>query len=139
MWLAREAKQALSANLQPHDRSQDGLQKAAQRCSRTRKNGDNYSEPEGSSCQSRLQQPPGGYINAHILKLAHQRGYTLIGTCRERMNRPVKMSLPAIVNRVNVRRHFSLSVLDSATRGSSVFYACRMARSLALAVPKKFA
>lgn len=47
MWLAREAKQALSANLQPRDRSQDGLQKAAQRCSSTPKNADNYPEPEG--------------------------------------------------------------------------------------------
>jgi hypothetical protein len=95
--------------------------------------------PRVSSCQSGLQQPPGRYINAHILKLAYHRGYALIGTCRERMNRPAKVSLPVIVNRVNVRRHFSLSVLDSATRGSSAFYACRMARSLALAVPKKFA
>jgi len=47
MWLARTAKQALSANLQPRDRSQDGLQKAAHRYSSMRKNGDNYSEPEG--------------------------------------------------------------------------------------------
>jgi peptidoglycan/xylan/chitin deacetylase (PgdA/CDA1 family) len=87
----------------------------------------------------RYMAAPGGYINSHILKLGYDLGYTLIGTCREQMNCATNMRLPTSVNRVNVRRNFSPNAVRSAAQGSSGFYAWRMARSLALSLPKKFA
>jgi peptidoglycan/xylan/chitin deacetylase (PgdA/CDA1 family) len=104
-------------------------------------------ELENSKCwledvigeEVRYMAAPGGYINSNILKLAYQRGYTLVGTCHERMNSLASMTLPNTVNRVNVRRHFSLKAFRQATCGSYLFYIWRMARALGLAVPKRFA
>jgi len=80
---------------------------------------------------------PGGFINAQVFRLAVEYGYTLAGTCREWMNSPEVMRLPAEVNRVNVRQHFSLRTLFHALEGHSGFYAWRRLRAAALAVPKQ--
>ena len=58
--------------------------------------------------QVRYMGAPGGFINSRVMSLAYEHGYTLLGTCNEWMNSPGVMVLPCKVNRVNVRRHFSL-------------------------------
>jgi peptidoglycan/xylan/chitin deacetylase (PgdA/CDA1 family) len=80
---------------------------------------------------------PGGFINARVFKLAKRLGYVLVGTCHERMNSPRTMVLPGLVNRVNVRRHFSLGHFRDIVYGSSPFYLWRQLRSAALAIPKE--
>ena len=80
---------------------------------------------------------PGGYINARVLQLAAECGYFLTGTCRERMNSLETMVLPSMVNRVNVRQHFSLRTFRHAVEGDPGFYAWRRLRAAALAVPKQ--
>jgi peptidoglycan/xylan/chitin deacetylase (PgdA/CDA1 family) len=81
---------------------------------------------------------PGGYINARVMKQAADSGYVLIGTCNEWVNVARTMQLPSSVNRVNVRRHFSLNDLHRIVNGSLRFYLWRQARSAALALPKQF-
>jgi peptidoglycan/xylan/chitin deacetylase (PgdA/CDA1 family) len=80
---------------------------------------------------------PGGFINARVFKLAQRLGYVLVGTCHERMNSPRTMILPSLVNRVNVRRHFSQEHFRDIVYGSSPFYLWRQLRSAALAIPKE--
>jgi peptidoglycan/xylan/chitin deacetylase (PgdA/CDA1 family) len=84
----------------------------------------------------RYSAAPGGYINWLILQLAAACGYFLTGTCREWMNSPETMVLPGIVNRVNVRQHFSLRLFRQAVEGHPGFYAWRRLRAAALVVPK---
>lgn len=89
--------------------------------------------------QVRHMAAPGGYINNHLVRLAYSSGYTLVGTCKEWMNSFEKMMiLPNKVNRVNVRRHFSLRTLRQAIEGHTGFYFRRRLRSAALALPKQF-
>lgn len=45
----------------------------------------------------------------YVLRTAQEQGYVLTGTCNEWMNSAQAMRLPGVVNRVNVRRHFSMS------------------------------
>jgi peptidoglycan/xylan/chitin deacetylase (PgdA/CDA1 family) len=85
----------------------------------------------------RYMAAPGGYINARILRLAYRSGYTLIGTCRERMNSPETMKLPGTVNRVNIRQHFSLRDFCNAVQGHRGFYTWRQIRAASLAIPKQ--
>jgi len=80
---------------------------------------------------------PGGYINSRIMHQAQDCGYLLIGTCNEWMNSTETMSLPAPVNRVNVRKHFSERNVRQIVDGSLGFYLWRQARSAALALPKQ--
>ena len=80
---------------------------------------------------------PGGFINARVANLALEHGYVLTGTCHERMNSPRTMVLPGLVNRVNVRRHFSLRHLHDIVYGCFTFYLWRQIRSAALAIPKQ--
>lgn len=80
---------------------------------------------------------PGGYINDRVLELAYKSGYTLVATCRERMNSAASMRLPAIVNRVNIRQHFSMPNFRSVVQGDAGFYAWRQVRAAALAIPKQ--
>jgi peptidoglycan/xylan/chitin deacetylase (PgdA/CDA1 family) len=80
---------------------------------------------------------PGGFINPRVMRQALESGYVLIGTCNEWMNSPRTMSLPSQVNRVNVRRHFSVDDLRRIADGSFGFYLWRQARSAALAIPKQ--
>jgi peptidoglycan/xylan/chitin deacetylase (PgdA/CDA1 family) len=80
---------------------------------------------------------PGGYINTRVMRQALDSGYVLIGNCNEWMNAGT-MQLPGPVNRVNVRRHFSLGHLRHITNGFLGFYLWRQARSAALAIPKQF-
>jgi peptidoglycan/xylan/chitin deacetylase (PgdA/CDA1 family) len=86
----------------------------------------------------RYMAAPGGFINERVFQLASEFNYVLSGTCRERMNSPETMSLPTRVNRVNVRRHFSLQTFGRAVEGDASFYAWRQLRSAVLAVPKQF-
>ncbi len=85
----------------------------------------------------RYMAAPGGFINGRVLRLACNCGYVLTGTCREWMNSLVTMSLPGIVNRVNVRQHFSLRTFRHAVQGHRGFYAWRQVRSAALTIPKQ--
>lgn len=80
---------------------------------------------------------PGGFMNARVFTLAKALGYVLVGTCREKRNAPGRMSLPCLVNRVNVRRHFSLRNVRDIVNGGLPFYLWRQVRSAALALPKQ--
>jgi peptidoglycan/xylan/chitin deacetylase (PgdA/CDA1 family) len=80
---------------------------------------------------------PGGFINARVMKSAYECGYALVGTCNEWMNSPGKMVLPCNVNRVNVRRHFSLKTFQHILEGHPAFYTWRQIRTLSLQVPKQ--
>ena len=79
---------------------------------------------------------PGGFINSRVSELAQERGYVLIGTCNEWMNSRRTLRLPCRVNRVTIRRHFSLRDLRRILQGSLDFYLWRQVRSVALATPK---
>ncbi len=85
----------------------------------------------------RYMSAPGGFINARIMKLAHEYGYILIGTCNEWMNSPKAMTLPGEVNRVNIRRHFAIGDIQRIVEGHLGFYVWRQVRAAALAVPKQ--
>jgi peptidoglycan/xylan/chitin deacetylase (PgdA/CDA1 family) len=80
---------------------------------------------------------PGGFINSRVLRLARERGYVLTGTCNEWMNSRQAMSLPGKVNRVNIRRHFSLHDFRRIIHGDLGFYIRRQVRAAALAIPKQ--
>ena len=80
---------------------------------------------------------PGGFINSRIINLAYEQGYVLTATCNEWMNSPETMALPCTVNRVNIRRHFSLGTFRHILEGRLGFYAWRRVRALALWVPKR--
>lgn len=85
----------------------------------------------------RYMAAPGGFVNARVMKLAFECGYTLVGTCNEWMNSPATMALPGSVNRVNVRRHFSIQAFRHIAEGHPGFYIWRQIRATALAVPKR--
>jgi peptidoglycan/xylan/chitin deacetylase (PgdA/CDA1 family) len=85
----------------------------------------------------RYTAAPGGYINAHIMRLAREYGYILTGTCHEWMNSPNVITLPGQVNRVNVRRQFSLRTFRQIVEGNLSFYLWRQLRAMALTIPKQ--
>jgi peptidoglycan/xylan/chitin deacetylase (PgdA/CDA1 family) len=85
----------------------------------------------------RYMAAPGGFINARAMKSAYECGYALVGTCNEWMNSPDTMALPGSVNRVNVRRHFSLEAFRHIVEGHPGFYIWRQIRATTLAVPKR--
>jgi hypothetical protein len=80
---------------------------------------------------------PGGYINTRVFNLSKDLGYMMVGTCHEKMNPPTGMKLPCLVNRVNVRRQFSLRNIREIINGSLPFYLWRQLRSAALTIPKQ--
>jgi peptidoglycan/xylan/chitin deacetylase (PgdA/CDA1 family) len=84
----------------------------------------------------RYMSAPGGYVNSKVLSLAYAHGYTLAGTCREQMN-SIRVAVPGIVSRVNVRRSFSEATFKRLVQGSGAFYAFRQIRSAALWIPKE--
>jgi peptidoglycan/xylan/chitin deacetylase (PgdA/CDA1 family) len=85
----------------------------------------------------RYMAAPGGFINARVMKSAYECGYVLLGTCNEWMNSPATIALPGRVNRVNVRRHFSIQAFRHIVEGHPGFYVWRQIRAAALAVPKR--
>jgi len=85
----------------------------------------------------RYMAAPGGFINSRVLQLAQERGYVLTGTCNEWMNSERAISLPGKLNRVNIRRHFSLRHFRQIIQGDLNFYIWRQVRAAALAVPKQ--
>ncbi|MGA9391431.1 MAG: polysaccharide deacetylase family protein [Candidatus Sulfotelmatobacter sp.] len=87
--------------------------------------------------QVRYMAAPGGFINSRVSNMARERGYVLIGTCREWMNHTGKMALPCEVSRVNVRRQFSAAIFRRAVTGRIGFYLSRQLRAAALAIPKQ--
>ena len=85
----------------------------------------------------RYMAAPGGFVNARVINLAYECGYTLVGTCNEWMNSPETMALPCTVNRVNVRRHFSTGAFLRIIQGDLGFYMRRQVRALSLWIPKQ--
>ncbi len=79
---------------------------------------------------------PGGYFNARVTQLAFEEGYMLFGTCVEAMNSTDRLTLPAVLNRVNVRSHFPMSTFQSILEGDPLFYWRRRVRGAVLAIPK---
>ena len=80
---------------------------------------------------------PGGYVNRRVTSYAESQGYVLTGTCREWMNSGKQLKLPAQVNRVNVRKSFSVGDIKRIVYGDLAFYSWRQIRSAALYVPKQ--
>jgi peptidoglycan/xylan/chitin deacetylase (PgdA/CDA1 family) len=80
---------------------------------------------------------PGGYVNAYVLRTAQEQGYVLTGTCNEWMNSAQSMRLPGVVNRVNVRRHFSIADFQRILEGNRGFYLWRQVRAATLMIPKQ--
>jgi peptidoglycan/xylan/chitin deacetylase (PgdA/CDA1 family) len=85
----------------------------------------------------RYTAAPGGFTNSRIIKLTYEQGHVLTGTCNEWMNSPATMTLPCTVNRVNIRRHFSLKTFRRILEGHAGFYTWRQIRALALWAPKQ--
>ena len=79
---------------------------------------------------------PGGYFNSQTTELAFREGYTLFATCIEDMNCTDRLVLPGVLNRVNVRAHFSMDAFRSIVEGRRPFYWKRRARAVALTIPK---
>jgi peptidoglycan/xylan/chitin deacetylase (PgdA/CDA1 family) len=80
---------------------------------------------------------PGGYGNRRTMELAQEQGYLLTGNSNEWMNFRDTMSVPGQVNRVSMRRKFSLHDLRSIVHGDWRFYLWRQVRRAGLAVPKE--
>lgn len=85
----------------------------------------------------RYMAAPSGFINPRVMKSAFECGYALVGTCNEWMNSPDTMTLPSSVNRVNVRRHFSIRAFRHIVEGHPGFYVWRQVRAGGLAIPKR--
>ena len=85
----------------------------------------------------RYMAAPGGFVSRRVLRLAYSFGYRLIGTCRESVNPVSTLNLPGTLNRVNVRRHFSLADFRRIVENHFGFYLRRRVRSSLLWLPKK--
>jgi peptidoglycan/xylan/chitin deacetylase (PgdA/CDA1 family) len=85
----------------------------------------------------RYMAAPGGFINARVMKSAYECGYTLVGTCNEWTNSPGKMALPCTVNRVNIRRHFTLADFRGMVENDLGFYLRQQIRHGLLWLPKQ--
>ncbi len=79
---------------------------------------------------------PGGDFDSRVTELAFRVGYTLFGTCTEDMNRASRLRLPGLLNRINVRAHFSMEDFRSIVEGRRLFYWKRQARAAVLTIPK---
>lgn len=87
--------------------------------------------------QVRYMAAPGGYLNHEVIRSAYGRGYALLGSCREKMNSSARMTLPGLVNRVNIHRRFSLQDFCRVAEGSPGFYLWRQIRAAVLSIPKQ--
>jgi peptidoglycan/xylan/chitin deacetylase (PgdA/CDA1 family) len=85
----------------------------------------------------RYMAAPGGFVSRRVLRLAYGYGYRLIGTCRESVNPVSTLDLPGTLNRVNVRRHFSLADFRRIVENDFGFYLRRRIRSNLLWLPKQ--
>src|ERR1700676_2976680 len=85
----------------------------------------------------RYMAAPGGFVSRRVLRLAYGFGYRLIGTCRESVNPVSTLNLPGTLNRVNVRRHFSLADFRRIVENDFGFYLRRRIRSSFLWLPKQ--
>ncbi len=80
---------------------------------------------------------PGGYIDDRTLALCFEHGYQIVGNSEEQMNSRSNISLPLVINRVAVRRHFSLNTIWSIVTGGTFFYFWRRVRAKSLWLPKR--
>jgi len=85
----------------------------------------------------RYMAAPGGFVSRRVLRMAYGFGYRLIGTCRESVNPVSKLDLPGTLNRVNVRRRFSLEDFRRIVENDFGFYLRRRIRSNLLWLPKQ--
>jgi peptidoglycan/xylan/chitin deacetylase (PgdA/CDA1 family) len=85
----------------------------------------------------RYMSAPGGFVNRRVLRLAYGFGYKFIGTCRESANSVSTLDLPGTLNRVNVRRHFTLADFQRIVENDFRFFLRRRIRSSLLWLPKQ--
>jgi peptidoglycan/xylan/chitin deacetylase (PgdA/CDA1 family) len=85
----------------------------------------------------RYMAVPGGFVTDKVLRLAYGFGYRLIGTCRESVNSVSTLNLPGTLNRVNIRRHFTLTDFQRIVENDFEFYLRRRIRSGLLWLPKQ--
>lgn len=85
----------------------------------------------------RYMAVPGGFVSPRVLRLAYSVGYKLIGTCKESVNPVSMLNLPGTLNRVNLRRHFTLTDFRYIVENDCGFYVRRRIRSSLLWLPKQ--
>jgi len=79
---------------------------------------------------------PNGSINAKVIKLAMDAGYTLLGNSFEWWNHPSQVAAARIVNRIAVRRSFSMTAFATIVQQNTLFFLKRRIRSGLLLLPK---
>ena len=79
---------------------------------------------------------PGGSINSKVIKTALEVGYKLIGNSKEWWNRMDYVLSSNVVNRVAIRRSYSLNTFKNIVNININFYLKRRLRSYLLYLPK---
>lgn len=79
---------------------------------------------------------PGGFINSKVIKTALEVGYRLIGNSKEWWNRMDYTISSNVVNRVAIRRSYSLDTFKNIVNINNIFYLKRRSRSYLLYLPK---
>ena len=79
---------------------------------------------------------PGGFINSKVINIAHEVGYKLIGNSKEWWNRMDYVLSSNVVNRVAIRRSYSLNTFKNIVNININFYLKRRLRSYLLYLPK---
>jgi len=79
---------------------------------------------------------PGGSINSKVIKTALEVGYKLIGNSKEWWNRMDHVLSSNVVNRVAIRRSYSLNTFKNIVNININFYLKRRLRSYLLYLPK---
>ncbi|MFC1559168.1 polysaccharide deacetylase family protein [Gemmatimonadota bacterium] len=80
---------------------------------------------------------PGGYINSDVITAALEIGYQLIGNSKEWWNITHNTKTPNIINRVAVRRAYSIQTFHDIIDRNIYYYLRRRARAGILSMPKK--
>jgi peptidoglycan/xylan/chitin deacetylase (PgdA/CDA1 family) len=84
----------------------------------------------------RYMAAPGGYINDRVTEACLSAGYHLIGNSVEWWNRVSGHKMLHTVNRVALRRGWSIEIFEAILQRDPVFYLKRRLRSAMLAMPK---
>ena len=79
---------------------------------------------------------PGGFINSKVIKIALEVGYKLIGNSKEWWNRMDYVLSSNVVNRVAIRRSYSLITFKNIVNININFFLKRRIRAYLLYLPK---
>ena len=79
---------------------------------------------------------PGGFINSKVINIAHEVGYKLIGNSKEWWNRLDYVLSSNVVNRIAIRRSYSLTTFKNIINININFFLKRRIRAYLLYLPK---